>query len=52
LLAYKKKWAYDLLEAKIKEDIEEVTMNIDDESEYFKPLTDRIRAAYKKQWED
>ena len=52
LLAYKKKWAYDLLEAKIKEDIEEVTMNIDDESEYFKPLTDRIKAAYKKQWED
>ena len=52
LLAYKKKWAYDLLEAKIKEDIEEVTMDIDDESEYFKPLTDRIKAAYKKQWED
>ena len=52
LLAYKKKWAYDLLEAKIKEDIEEVTMNIDDESEYFKPLTDRIKDAYKKQWED
>ena len=52
LLAYKKKWAYDLLEAKIKEDIEEVTMDIDDESDYFKPLTDRIRAAYKKQWED
>jgi hypothetical protein len=52
LLAYKKKWAYDLLEAKIKEDIEEVTMNIDDESDYFKPLTDRIKAAYKKQWED
>lgn len=52
LLAYKKKWAYDLLEAKIKEDIEEVTMEIDDESDYFKPLTDRINAAYKKQWED
>jgi hypothetical protein len=52
LLAYKKKWAYDLLEAKIKEDIDEVTTNIHDESEYFKPLTDRIRAAYKKQWED
>ena len=52
LLAYKKKWAYDLLEAKIKEDIEEVTMNIDDESDYFKPLTDRIKAAYNKQWED
>lgn len=52
LLAYKKKWAYDLLEAKIKEDIEEVTMEVDDESEYFKPLTDRIKAAYKKQWED
>lgn len=52
LLAYKKKWAYDLLEAKIKEDIEEVTMDIDDESEYFKPLTDRIKAAYNKQWED
>lgn len=52
LLAYKKKWAYDLLEAKIKEDIGEVTINIDDESEYFKPLTDRIKAAYKKQWED
>ncbi len=52
LLAYKKKWAYDLLEAKIKEDIEEVTMNIDDESDYFKPLTDRIRAAYKKQREE
>ena len=52
LLAYKKKWAYDLLEAKIKEDIEEVTMEIDDESDYFKPLTDRIKAAYKKQWED
>jgi hypothetical protein len=52
LLAYKKKWAYDLLEAKIKEDIEEVTMNIDDESEYFKPLTDRIRAAFKKQREE
>lgn len=52
LLAYKKKWAYDLLEAKIKEDIEEVTMNIDDESEYFKPLTDRIKAAYKKQREE
>ena len=52
LLAYKKKWAYDLLEAKIKEDIEEVTTNIHDESEYFKPLTDRIRAAFKKGWED
>jgi hypothetical protein len=52
LLAYKKKWAYDLLEAKIKEDIGEVTMEVDDESEYFKPLTDRIKAAYKKQWED
>ena len=52
LLAYKKKWAYDLLEAKIKEDIDEVTTNIHDESEYFKPLTDRIKAAYKKQWED
>lgn len=52
LLAYKKKWAYDLLEAKIKEDIGEVTMDIDDESDYFKPLTDRIKAAYKKQWED
>lgn len=52
LLAYKKKWAYDLLEAKIKEDIGEVTINIDDESEYFKPLTDRIKDAYKKQWED
>ena len=52
LLAYKKKWAYDLLEAKIKEDIGEVTINIDDESEYFKPLTDRIKAAYNKQWED
>ena len=52
LLAYKKKWAYDLLEAKIKEDIEEVTMDIDDKSEYFKPLTDRIRAAYKKQREE
>ena len=52
LLAYKKKWAYDLLEAKIKEDIGEVTMDIDDESEYFKPLTDRIKAAYEKQWED
>jgi hypothetical protein len=52
LLAYKKKWAYDLLEAKIKEDIGEVTMDIDDESEYFKPLTDRIKAAYNKQWED
>ena len=52
LLAYKKKWAYDLLEAKIKEDIGEVTMDIDDESEYFKPLTDRIKAAYKKQLED
>ena len=52
LLAYKKKWAYDLLEAKIKEDIEEVTMDIHDESEYFKPLTDRIKAAYEKQWED
>jgi hypothetical protein len=52
LLAYKKKWAYDLLEAKIKEDIDEVTTNIHDESDYFKPLTDRIKAAYKKQWED
>ena len=52
LLAYKKKWAYDLLEAKIKEDIGEVTINIDDESEYFKPLTDRIKAAFKKGWED
>ena len=52
LLAYKKKWAYDLLEAKIKEDIEEVRMNIHDESDYFKPLTDRIRAAFKKGWED
>ena len=52
LLAYKKEWAYDLLEAKIKEDIEEVTMNIHDESDYFKPLTDRIRAAFKKGWED
>ena len=52
LLAYKKKWAYDLLEAKIKEDIYEVTTNIHDESEYFKPLTDRIKAAYNKQWED
>ncbi len=52
LLAYKKKWAYDLLEAKIKEDIEEVTINIDDESDYFKPLTDRIRAAFKKQREE
>ena len=52
LLAYKKKWAYDLLEAKIKEDIEEVTMEVDDESEYFKPLTDRIKAAYNKQWEN
>ena len=52
LLAYKKKWAYDLLEAKIKEDIGEVTINIDDESDYFKPLTDRIKDAYKKQWED
>lgn len=52
LLAYKKKWAYDLLEAKIKEDIEEVTTNIHDESDYFKPLTDRIRAAFKKGWED
>ena len=52
LLAYKKKWAYDLLEAKIKEDIGEVTIYIDDESEYFKPLTDRIKAAYNKQWED
>ena len=52
LLAYKKKWAYDLLEAKIKEDIKEVTINIDDESEYFKPLTDRIRAAFKKQREE
>ena len=52
LLAYKKKWAYDLLEAKIKEDIDEVTTNIHDESEYFKPLTDRIKAAYNKQWED
>ena len=52
LLAYKKKWVYDLLEAKIKEDIGEVTINIDDESDYFKPLTDRIKAAYKKQWED
>ena len=52
LLAYKKKWAYDLLEAKIKEDIEEVTINIDDESEYFKPLTDRIKAAFQKQREE
>lgn len=52
LLAYKKKWAYDLLEAKIKEDIGEVTMEVDNESEYFKPLTDRIKAAYEKQWED
>ena len=52
LLAYKKKWAYDLLEAKIKEDIGEVTMDIDDKSDYFKPLTDRIKAAYEKQWED
>lgn len=52
LLTYKKKWAYDLLEAKIKEDIEEVTMEVDDESEYFKPLTDRIKAAYNKQWEN
>ena len=52
LLAYKKKWAYDLLEAKIKEDIEEVRMEVDDESEYFKPLTDRIKTAYEKQWED
>lgn len=52
LLAYKKKWAYDLLEAKIKEDIGEVTMEVDNESEYFKPLTDRIKAAYKKKWED
>lgn len=52
LLAYKKKWAYDLLEAKIKEDIEEVTMDIDDKSEYFKPLTDRIRAAFQKQREE
>ncbi len=52
LLAYKKKWAYDLLEAKIKEDIEEVTTNIHDESDYFKPLTDRIRAAFQKQREE
>jgi hypothetical protein len=52
LLAYKKKWAYDLLEAKIKEDIGEVTTDIHDESDYFKPLTDRIKAAYEKQWED
>ncbi len=52
LLAYKKKWAYDLLEAKIKEDIGEVTINIDDESEYFKPLTDRIKAAFQKQREE
>ena len=52
LLAYKKKWAYDLLEAKIKEDIGEVTMEVDDESEYFKPLTDRIKAAFQKQREE
>lgn len=52
LLAYKKKWAYDLLEAKIKEEIDEVTTNIHDESDYFKPLTDRIKAAYEKKWED
>lgn len=50
LLAYKKKWAYDLLEAKIKEDISMVTMAIDDEYDYFKPLTDRIKAAYDKKY--